>query len=92
VYGVDGGYLGEIRSTEEGDDRLITCSYKKSRKAGGFGPTFERAKKRAVNRNWQPLYCGHEDFPSPEILSGTIATQEQTKIRHSGLSAARKAG
>jgi hypothetical protein len=72
VYGSDGSYLGEVRSTEEDGDRLIASSYKKSRTAASFVPTFERAQKRPVDRNQQELYCGYEHFPTPEILQGTI--------------------
>jgi hypothetical protein len=68
VYGADGSYLGEVRSTEEDGDRLITSSYKKSRIADSFVPTFERAQKRPADRNQEQLYCGYEDFPTPEIL------------------------
>jgi hypothetical protein len=35
VYGADGSYLGEVRSTEEDGDRLITSSYKEV-PHGGF--------------------------------------------------------
>jgi hypothetical protein len=68
IYGADGRYLGVVRSTEEDGDRLITSSYKKLRIAAAFAPTIERAQKRPVDRNKEPLYCGYEDFPSPEIL------------------------
>jgi hypothetical protein len=69
VYGADGSYLGEVRSTEEGGaDRLITSSYKKSQVVASFVPTFERAQKRPVDRKQEPLYCGYEHFPTPEIL------------------------
>jgi hypothetical protein len=72
VYGADGSYLGEVRSTEEDGDRLITSSYKKLRMAAPFVPTIERAYKRPAERNQETLYCGYEHFPSPEILKGTI--------------------
>lgn len=68
VYAADGSYLGEVRSTEEDGDRLITSSYKKSRMAASFVPTFERAQKRPADRNQEQLYCGNEDFPTPEFL------------------------
>jgi len=72
VFGADGSYLGEVRSTEEDGDRLITSSYKKSRMAAPFIPIIERAQKRPVDRNQEVLYCGYEHFPNPEILRGTI--------------------
>ena len=72
VYGADGSYLGEVRGTEEDGDRLTTSSYKKLRKAASFVPTIESAQKKPVDRNQEPLYCGYEDFPSPEVLRGTI--------------------
>ena len=72
VYGADGSYLGEVQSSEEGGDRLTTSSYKKLRKAASFVPTIESAQKKPVDRNQEPLYCGYEDFPSPEVLRGTI--------------------
>jgi hypothetical protein len=68
VYGADGSYLGEVRSTEEDGDRLITSSYKKPRMAAAFVPTIEVAEKRPVDRTRQALYCGYEHFPTPEIL------------------------
>src|SRR5258708_40022547 len=49
VFGADGSYLGEVRRTEEGGgDRLITSSYKKSRRADPFAPTTERPHQRAA--------------------------------------------
>jgi hypothetical protein len=72
IYGADGSYLGEVRGTEEDGDRLTTSSYKKLRKAASFVPTIESAQKKPVDRNQEPLYCGYEDFPSPEVLRGTI--------------------
>ncbi len=72
VYGAEGSYLGEVRSTEEDGDRLITSSYKKSRMAAAFVPIIERAQKRPVDRNQEVLYCGYEHFPTPETLTGTI--------------------
>src|SRR5712691_7963372 len=72
VYGADGSYLGEVRSTEEDSERLITSSYKKLRTAASFVPTIDSAQKKPANRNQETLYCGYEDFPTPEILRGTI--------------------
>jgi hypothetical protein len=76
VYGADGGYLGEIRSTENDGDRLITSSYKKFRMAASFMPATERAQKRPAARDAQPLFCGHEDFPTPEILKARFRNAE----------------
>src|SRR6266853_5362024 len=72
VYGAEGSYLGEVRSTEEDGDRLITSSYKKLRTAAAFILIIERAQKRPVDRNQEVLYCGYEHFPSPDVLRGTI--------------------
>src|SRR5579864_6640469 len=68
VYGADGCYLGEVRNSEEDGDRLTTSSYKKSRMAASFVTTLDSAQRRPADRNREPLYCGYEDFPSPEIL------------------------
>src|SRR5262249_47682961 len=66
VYGIDGSYLGELGSTEDGS-RLVTNLYKKSRVSSGFTPTFDHAfYERPRNRVKQSLYCGHENFPSVE--------------------------
>src|SRR5713226_1624345 len=64
VYGVDGRYLGEVGKTDDGD-RLITNLYKKVSTVSAFAPTFDRSYIRPANRARQPLYSGHEDFPSP---------------------------
>jgi hypothetical protein len=71
VYDPDGGYLGELRRADDGD-RLITGSYKKSRTGIAFIPALERPRKRPGDRIRQPLYCGYEDFPSPEVVKGMI--------------------
>jgi hypothetical protein len=81
VYGADGSYLGEVRSTEEDGDRLITSSYKKSWIAASFVPTFERAQKRPADRNQEQLYCGYEDFPTPEILRSTMVRRRSVPRR-----------
>jgi hypothetical protein len=66
VYGVDGRYLGEVGTAEDGS-RLITNLHKKSLAMDDFVPTFDTAYKRLANRaGLGPLFCGHEDFPSPE--------------------------
>ena len=80
VYGADGSYLGEVRSTEGDGDRLITSSYKKLRTAASFVPTIESAQKKPADRNREPLYCGYEDFPSPEILRNNFL-QRRTMTR-----------
>ena len=71
VYDPYGRYLGELRSSDDGD-RLITSSYKKSRAGIAFIPTFERPWKIPSARTRQPLYCGYEDFSSPEVVKGMI--------------------
>jgi hypothetical protein len=78
VYGPDGRYIGELRSTEDGD-RLITSSYKKSRMSASFVPTMERAQKRPAARDAEQLYCGYEEFPLPETLRGTILGYRKMK-------------
>ena len=67
IYGVDGLYLGELRSAEDGS-RLITNTYKKSRTISDFAPTFGRTYKQRPDRAADVLYCGHEDFPLPQIV------------------------
>jgi Flp pilus assembly pilin Flp len=67
IYGVDGSYLGEVTIAEDGS-RLITNIYKKSQTASAFVPTFARDYKPQEAQPQQPLYIGHEDFPSPETL------------------------
>jgi hypothetical protein len=67
VYGVDGRYLGELRGAEDGN-RLITNTYKKSRTISDFAPTFGREYRRLGDRVGEVLYCGHEDFPLPQIV------------------------
>src|SRR5258708_19576409 len=47
IYGPDGRYLGEVMSTEGGDDRLIASNYKKSRVAASFVPALYHAQTRA---------------------------------------------
>ena len=82
VYGPDGYYLGELRGTEDldglrsaGDSlRLITSSYKKARMVEEFKPTRQPGKSREPNRMPAPVYCGYEDFPSPEVLRRVVIT------------------
>jgi hypothetical protein len=71
AYDPYGRYLGELRTTDDGD-RLITSSYKKSRIGAAFVPTFERPWKRPSARTRQPLNRGCEDFSSPEVVKGMI--------------------
>ena len=68
IYDANGSYLGEVRITEDGGNRLTTSSYKKSLIGPSFVPTLENAQKRPADRNHEWLYCGYEDFPSPETL------------------------
>jgi len=72
VYGADGSYLGELRSTEEDGDRLITSNYKKSRRGVTFVPTIERLQKRPVDRKAIQLFCGYEDFPLPKGVKSMV--------------------
>ena len=80
IYDAAGSYLGEVRNTEENGDRLTTSSYKKSRMVASFVPTIESAQKRPGDCNQEPLYCGYEDFPSPELLRNDFL-QRRTMAR-----------
>jgi len=71
VYGVDGGYLGELGKAEDGR-RLITSSYKKMQTRAAFVPTIERGYQRVKDRPGESLYCGYEDFPSPTTLKAMV--------------------
>jgi hypothetical protein len=71
VYGVDGRYLGELRRADD-SYRLITNLYKKLCIMSAFAPTFDRFYRQPANRAPQPLYSGHEDFPSPEIAKTMV--------------------
>src|SRR5215472_5518724 len=66
VYAPDGRYLGELGSTEDGDDRLVTSSYKQSLTRPAFVPVSERPHAKIPNREAEPLYCGYEHFPTLE--------------------------
>jgi hypothetical protein len=84
VYGPDGRYLGEVRSTEGSDDRLITSTYKKARMGATFVPAIERAQPRAADCSVAPLYCGYEDFPSPTVLKDMVLernTHQRSRIQ-----------
>jgi hypothetical protein len=76
VYGVDGRYLGEIGKAVDGD-RLITNLYKKSRAVIEFVPTFGCGYGRPADHAPQPLYIGHEEFPSPEITKTRLLPSNQ---------------
>ena len=78
IYGADGCYLGEVRNSEEDGGRLTTSSYKKSRMAPSFVPRLESAPKRPADCNREPLYCGYEDFPSPESLRNSFLERSRT--------------
>ena len=67
VYSAEGRYLGELIEAGDGS-RLTTSVYKKSRTRDGFVPTLGRAYKRPRNRAEEPLFCGHETFPSAEAI------------------------
>ena len=71
IFGVDGSYLGEIRSAGDGW-RLLTSSYKKSRRADAFVPIVERPHSRSAPRVAERLYCGYEDFPPPDTLKAAV--------------------
>jgi len=71
VYGVDGRYLGEVGNATDGY-RLITNLYKKGRTVSKFAPTFDQSYRRPANYSPQPMYSGHEDFPSPEIAETMV--------------------
>ena len=71
VFGVDGQYLGELKRTTDGE-RLITGSYKKARRSPPFVPTLVNAAQRLEARRPQTMYCGHEEFPSPEALKTAV--------------------
>jgi hypothetical protein len=73
IFGTDGRYLGELRGADDGD-RLITNLYKKSRVAGSFYPTLHHSFSKPPNRAEEPLYTGHEDFPTPKVLKKLTAS------------------
>jgi hypothetical protein len=66
VYGADGQYIGELSAAGDGP-RLITNVYKRSRTYAPFVPATDRLRRRLKDRVAEPLYTGHEDFPSPDI-------------------------
>jgi hypothetical protein len=66
VYGADGAYIGELNIAADGP-RLITNVYKKSRTSATFVPDAVRPQKPERARGPEPLFIGHEDFPSPDI-------------------------
>jgi hypothetical protein len=72
IFGADGLYVGELRNAEDGE-RLITHSYKKSRSAAGFYPMRDQAYSKPADRSEEPLYAGHEDFPTPKMMKKSAA-------------------
>ena len=82
VYGIDGAYLGELKDTDDGE-RLITSNYKTSQGAAPFTPMVDRAQPRPPDRPGFPLYCGHEDFPAPEMVKAARSSNHTTKRRPS---------
>ncbi len=66
VYGVKGGYLGELR-----EHRLIASNAKADRRWIGFIQNMRMASMATVNpSDLEPLDLpdGFEDFPAPESL------------------------
>jgi hypothetical protein len=72
VYGADGRYLGELSSASDGE-RLITNVYKKSRTMNAFSPTHHDSFSKPADRQEEPLYSGHEDFPRPKMARRSAA-------------------
>jgi hypothetical protein len=72
IYGADGRYVGELCNTNDGA-RLITHIYKKSRIKRGFSPMREQAYRKPPDRVEEPLYTGHEDFPTPKMMKNSAA-------------------
>jgi hypothetical protein len=72
IHDPDGWYIGEIISAEDGP-RLITNVYKKTRTRAAFTPDSDRPQRRLEARAPEPLFVGHEDFPSPEIAKRRLA-------------------
>jgi len=65
VYDANGNYLGELRSTGQ-ELRLTSSNYKTSQCMSAFAPKAEKAYEKLANRPPQTVYCGYQDFPSPE--------------------------
>ena len=78
VYGVDGRCPGEIGKADD-RRRLVTNSYKKSRTVVEFVPTFDCGYGRLADHEPQPLYSGHEEFPSPEMTK-TMAFHREANL------------
>jgi hypothetical protein len=66
IHGADGSYLGELKNTSSGS-RLVTNLYKRSHIAAAFVPTFDKSHRKQADKPGEPMYSGHEDFPSPEV-------------------------
>ena len=81
VYATSGNYLGELRSAGQ-ERRLTTSNYKKSRVVEAFSPKVEEPYERRANRLPQTVYCGYQDFPSPEIFKAEVskALRSRTEI------------
>jgi hypothetical protein len=62
VYGSDGRYLGEIRSSR----RLITNRSKIGWRKYAFGPVQSGAYAPYADYVGYVMYAGYEDFPSPD--------------------------
>ena len=73
VFGADGQYLGELSSSGDGE-RLITNIYKKSRTISGFSPTQHHSFSKPADRPEEPVYTGHEDFPTPKMMKKFAAS------------------
>jgi hypothetical protein len=81
VYAASGNYLGELRSTGQ-ERRLTTSNYKKNRVVEAFSPKVEEPSERRANRLPQTVYCGYQDFPSPEVFKAEVrkALRSRTEI------------
>ena len=73
IYGADGRYLGELRNASDGE-RLITNVYKKTRTMTDFSPTHHHSFSKPADRAEEPLYTGHEDFPTPKVMKKSAAS------------------
>jgi hypothetical protein len=62
VYGRDGRYLGEVKSSK----RLITNRAKQSWTRSSFSPIMGGSYARYGNYAGYAMYAGYEDFPSPD--------------------------
>ena len=67
IYGPDGSYLGELSGPDAGA-RLITNCYKRSLTGKAFIPGTSRGYDLPDRQIARPIYSGHEDFPSLDIV------------------------